>query len=84
MPDPDEKECGENLDLNYIIGGENATYGEFPFMALLSIEFNGRFIHICGGSLINRRYVVSAAHCHNPEEGRVPLNDAVKKQCNDI
>lgn len=36
-----------------------ANYREFPWQALMF--FRGRFR--CGGSLINNRYVVTAAHC---------------------
>lgn len=53
-------------DLNpSIIGGVEATPGAWPFMvAILSANvtplFNGQF---CGGALISKGWVVSAAHC---------------------
>ncbi|XP_055371669.1 transmembrane protease serine 9-like [Condylostylus longicornis] len=51
--------CGERNDETRIVGGQDAGVNEFPWMARLSY-FN-RFY--CGGTLINDRYVLTAAHC---------------------
>jgi len=47
-----------------IVGGSDATLGEFPFMASLVHKplFGARY-HFCGGSIYNERTVVTAAHC---------------------
>lgn len=42
-----------------IIGGEEASSGEFPFV--VSLQSGGE--HFCGGSLIGSDRVLTAAHC---------------------
>ena len=44
--------------MSRIVGGEDALFGEFPWQVLIKIAS-----HQCGGSIINRRFVVTAAHC---------------------
>jgi secreted trypsin-like serine protease len=47
----------------YIINGETPEPLEFPFAALLKYTTAVGVYYLCGGSLINRRYVLTAAHC---------------------
>lgn len=42
-----------------IIGGEDTTIEKFPHQC--SLQYNGR--HICGGSIVNPRTIITAAHC---------------------
>ncbi|XP_041672047.1 transmembrane protease serine 9-like [Cheilinus undulatus] len=51
--------CGITPLNNRIVGGEDAPPGSWPWQA--SLQSSGR--HLCGGSLINREWVMSAAHC---------------------
>ena len=58
-PDSSKGECGLRIGLANIVGGKVAKVGEFPYMALLAN--NGYYT--CGGSVINKWYVLTAAHC---------------------
>ncbi|KAJ8925924.1 hypothetical protein NQ315_009776 [Exocentrus adspersus] len=62
---PSKDICGLVGDeSNKIHGGEKAELFEFPWMALVEYERgNGSRGFYCGGVLINRRYVMTAAHC---------------------
>ncbi|XP_018579317.1 venom protease-like [Anoplophora glabripennis] len=61
------KDCGRTRfdDGNpRIVGGIRAYLGQFPWMARIGIKQEKKEEwFFCGGSLINRYYVVSAAHC---------------------
>ncbi|ODN06573.1 Enteropeptidase [Orchesella cincta] len=53
----------------YVIGGQPAGDGEFPwFAAITKFQHNKkpRWKVVCGASLINKEYAITAAHClHN-------------------
>ncbi|PIK42352.1 putative low-density lipoprotein receptor-related protein 4 [Apostichopus japonicus] len=46
-----------------VVGGRDAVRGSAPWMARLYINRLGVRGHLCGGSLIDRQWVVTAAHC---------------------
>ncbi|XP_026170760.1 transmembrane protease serine 9-like [Mastacembelus armatus] len=56
---PSAEVCGTSPINNKIVGGEDASPGSWPWQ--VSLHKSGR--HACGGSLINREWVMSAAHC---------------------
>lgn len=58
-------ECGkrpifeEGAQYSKIIGGMEAEVGEFPWQ----VSIQARNEHFCGGSIINKWWIVTAAHC---------------------
>uniref|UniRef100_A0A3B3C2Z6 Zgc:165423 n=1 Tax=Oryzias melastigma TaxID=30732 RepID=A0A3B3C2Z6_ORYME len=45
-----------------IVGGQAASAGQWPWQVMLQIPVSGG-MSLCGGSLINNQWVLSAAHC---------------------
>ncbi|CAH1954821.1 unnamed protein product [Acanthoscelides obtectus] len=59
--DRDSEQCGVTADRAFskrIIGGKKALFGQYPWQAYIKIA-----TYQCGGVLVSRRFVATAAHC---------------------
>lgn len=59
---PDRSVCGFHASDDRIFGGERTGVDEFPWM--VALEYKDAGVR-CGGSLINKRFILTAAHCVN-------------------
>ncbi|CAJ0938366.1 unnamed protein product [Ranitomeya imitator] len=66
-------ECGNRLsDIDIgsrIVGGRDAQPGSWPWLVSIQQPIDeDTFIHLCGGSILNTHWVVTAAHCFKYHE----------------
>jgi len=67
-PNATNEECGKRTIITNIVGGTNAKRGDYPWMVLLgtpSEGFDNKIRYGCGGTIINKWYILTAAHCLN-------------------
>ncbi|XP_018615373.2 plasma kallikrein-like [Scleropages formosus] len=83
---PEAGTCGlAHKHKEKVVGGSEAEAGSWPWQASLQLkDSRGEDMHLCGASIINPRWVVTAAHClkgSNPSSysvvtGMIKLSEA--------
>ncbi|KAJ3647402.1 hypothetical protein Zmor_019281 [Zophobas morio] len=72
---PSKAECGMSTE-SRIVGGNKTSIDEYTWMVLLQYESkNGTLWFGCGGSLITKRYVLTARHCLSTTLKRVRVGE---------
>lgn len=46
-----------------IVGGHEAEKGAFPYQISLQYGYSLLHQHVCGGSILNERWIMTAGHC---------------------
>ncbi|XP_031516400.1 chymotrypsin-C-like [Papio anubis] len=60
-----------------VVGGETARPHSWPWQISLQYLENNRWWHTCGGILIARNFVLTAAHCIRPGPLPLPSNNRI-------
>ncbi|XP_054163350.1 transmembrane protease serine 9-like [Oppia nitens] len=55
--------CGKIGISGRIVGGNEADIRDFPWMVSFQKTIGSKYEHICGGSIINPRWILTAGHC---------------------
>uniref|UniRef100_A0A336KGF2 CSON007431 protein n=1 Tax=Culicoides sonorensis TaxID=179676 RepID=A0A336KGF2_CULSO len=65
----EDNRCGiSNASHTRVVGGRDASRGAYPWIAglLYKVQSSPALRNLCGGSLITKRHVLTAAHCIKP------------------
>lgn len=64
LPKPSQDQCGYSpIHRTRVVGGKNAAKGSWPWLALIGYKSKSAISYQCGGSLITKTHVLTAAHC---------------------
>uniref|UniRef100_A0A182N5Z8 Peptidase S1 domain-containing protein n=1 Tax=Anopheles dirus TaxID=7168 RepID=A0A182N5Z8_9DIPT len=68
--------CGQRLvkHNNLIFGGQNSTPGKWPWHASITHRTGSTFNVVCGGSIIDKDTILTAAHCLHSAHGIIATN----------
>jgi len=62
-PNGPKEECGTRLTFLNPVGGRIAVKHDYSWMALLGYAKDNGIAYLCAGSVINKWYILTAAHC---------------------
>ena len=63
--------CGETkIPQARIVGGNETFEGEYPWMVAIYLHGNGKSEFWCGGALVSRNHIITAAHCTKDSKKR--------------
>ncbi|XP_014350516.1 plasma kallikrein [Latimeria chalumnae] len=80
-------QCGQAVEFaTRIVGGSTSSVREWPWQ--VSLHGNvGSYRHMCGGSIINKNWIVTAAHCFerlkNPDDWHIYSGFLKQSEMND-
>ena len=63
--------CGVRFGSTRIVGGHAAEVSEWPWQVGIKDKTMDTKVPYCGGTIINSKYVLTAAHCVDPYVYRV-------------
>ncbi|KAM7402429.1 hypothetical protein PAMP_017671 [Pampus punctatissimus] len=63
--EPEPRYLEDNFER--VVGGEVASPNSWPWQISLQYRYGSSYYHTCGGTLIDRRWVMTAAHCVDSE-----------------
>ena len=69
------RNCG-NLGTGRIVGGGDAKKGDWPWQVGIAFKARPKKV-LCGGSLINSQWILTASHCFGVPKARIAAKNYI-------